>query len=153
MLIIRKYEDKDWAAIQEIHDLARMYELTGAGLPEAFLRLEDTYENEDLFENEVLVAERDGTVLGFVAYSEEELAWLYVHPSAMRQGIARALVSHVLSLTEGKMTLEVLCGNDPAIKLYEAMGFVTVEIGSGQMPGNEKFSVRAHVMEYNADKE
>lgn len=42
--------------------------------------------------------------------------------------------------------LEVLLGNKPALRLYEAMGFETIEIIFGHMPGNEPFKVSVHSM-------
>ncbi len=148
MLIVRNYEENDWESLKEIHDAARMNELSSAGLPEAFLTLEETYVNEGLFDYELAVAQRGAAVVGFIAFTEDEIAWLYVLPGAARQGVGRALVSHALNRMGGKIALEVLCGNDPAIKFYESMGFKTVEIASGKMPGNEAFNVSVHVMEH-----
>ena len=44
------------------------------------------------------------------------------------------------------MSIEVLEGNRPALALYLACGFREAETASGQMPGNEEFSVTCRVL-------
>ena len=52
-----------------------------ASLMDAFLPLEEVVESEGLFEYKHLgVALVNDQVVGFCAYSEDELAWLYVMP-------------------------------------------------------------------------
>jgi ribosomal protein S18 acetylase RimI-like enzyme len=46
-----------------------------------------------------------------------------VVPPARRQGIGRRLLVEVLELAPAKVTLEVLEQNEPAIRLYEDLGF------------------------------
>ncbi|MGN0778006.1 MAG: GNAT family N-acetyltransferase [Aristaeellaceae bacterium] len=145
-LVIRPYEERDWQAIEAIHDAARMQELTLAGLADAFIPLAQAAVSEGLFDYTVEVAEQAGQVVGFVAYTPEELAWLYVAPQWMRQGIGRALVRHVLGRCDGTVTLEVLTGNAPARRLYEHCGFRLTETVSGRMPGNESFPVTVWCM-------
>lgn len=95
MLTIRKYEETDWKSIERIHGSARKIELKLTGLEEAFLPLQIAAKREDLFAYPGLfVAETEGTVAGFAACTEEELAWLYVEPSRMRQGIGRQFLHH-----------------------------------------------------------
>lgn len=87
-----------------------------------------------------------------MAYSDDEIAWLYVDPDMMRQGVGRSLIMHVIENTTHKpLGLEVLVGNNPALHLYEAMGFETTEICSGMMPGNESFEVTVHCMQQKND--
>ena len=140
-ILIRPYEARDWPAIEAIHDAARMQELTLAHLAEAFIPLQQAAVSEGLVDYTVAVAERDGRVAGFVAYTPEELAWLYVAPGCMRQGIGTALVRHALAMRQGPMTLEVLVGNEPARRLYEGCGFRLTDTVTGRMPGNEQFRV------------
>ncbi|MGN1019775.1 MAG: GNAT family N-acetyltransferase [Aristaeellaceae bacterium] len=147
---IRPYAERDWAAIEAIHDAARAQELTLASLAEAFVPLKEAAVREGLFDYAVEVAEQDGEVVGFVAYTPEELAWLYVSPDRMRQGVGRALVRHALEKREGPMTLEVLVGNDPARRLYEGCGFRLTDTVTGRMPGNEAFRVTVWCMTHEA---
>jgi GNAT superfamily N-acetyltransferase len=104
-MIIRKYLEKDWSRICEIHDLARLDELRSASLEDAFLPMEIAAESENLFEYELFVAERKGIVVGFIAYDEDEIAWLYVDPTLYRIGVGRALVNTVTNATSRTFTI------------------------------------------------
>lgn len=148
-VVIRPYQQEDWAAIQSIHDRARRAELGLAGLAQAFVPLREAAVSEGLFDYTVEVAlNGQERVVGFVAYTHQELAWLYVEPDAQRQGIGAALVRHVLGKVRcAPVCVEVLCGNEPAKALYEKMGFHTVRIAHGRMPGNEAFQVKVYCME------
>ena len=141
---IRKYLEKDWPRICHIHDLARLDELRGASLEDAFLPLEVASKNENIFEYDLLVAEHNGVVAGFIAYDEEEIAWLYVDPTLYRIGIGKALVNTVIEASSSAFTIEVLKGNSAALQFYLNAGFSMVETHSGVMPGNEKFDVTVH---------
>lgn len=143
---IRDYRETDWPRIQAIHDAARMDELRLAGLEAAFLPLSVAAEREGLFEYRLRVAELDGAPAGFAAFSEDELAWLYVDPALSRRGVGRALVEDALSHMERPVSIEVLKGNEPALALYLSCGFRETETVSGKMPGNESFSVTVHVL-------
>ena len=146
---IRPYEARDWDDICRIHDAARIDELRGAGLLEAYLDLAATYENEGLFDDEVWVAEHDGRVAGFIAgsVSDEggEITWIYVDPGLYRRGIGRALVAHFVSLSGGPVELEVLEGN-AARDFYEALGFVLEGTTTGKLAGNEAFTATGHTL-------
>jgi ribosomal protein S18 acetylase RimI-like enzyme len=77
-----------------------------------------------------------------VAFTEDELAWLYVHPIFQRRGIGRKLAEFAISqMDPGEKTVEVLCGNMPANKLYVSLGFTKETVVHGKMPGNESFDV------------
>ncbi|MEJ6004907.1 GNAT family N-acetyltransferase [Paucibacter sp. AS339] len=125
----------------EIHDAARRDELAAAGLGEAYLTLAETADNEGFHEYEIRVAERDGDVMGFVAFSMDELAWLYVDPRLYGTGIGTALIQAVLHEIPASLSAEVLDGNVPALAIYKKAGFVEVGRSHGRMPGNEDFAV------------
>lgn len=109
--------------------------------------METVVEEEGLFEyKHVEVALLDEQVVGFCAYSEDELAWLYVRPENMRTGIGKQLVAHALETEKSIYYIEVLFGNEPAKWLYERFGFLEREIISGRMPGNEQFHVKVYGM-------
>lgn len=99
------------------------------------------------------VALVEGEPVGFCAYTEEELAWLYVSPAWQRRGIGRALGERALQQEPGIKCVEVLTGNEPARRLYESLGFAARATLSGQMPGNEGYSVQVHAMERLASGE
>ncbi len=144
--IIRPYEAEDFDALCRIHDPARKVELSLAGLSEAFLPLTVAAEREGLFEYQVFVAETDGQVRGFVAFTEDELCWLYVDEHHFRQGIGSRLIDYALGEMGGEVSIEVLEGNQPALSAYEKFGFRIRETVHGKMPGNEAFSVTVHVL-------
>lgn len=147
-ILIRNYDKSDWAAIERIHDCARKTELKYANLEAAFLPLRIAAERENLMDYDgFFVAEWNHAVAGFVACTDEELAWLYVDPACMRKGIGRKLSQHALSTFPHIRYVEVLKGNIPAKKLYESLGFHLVKMEKGRMPGNEDFSVEVYLME------
>lgn len=143
---IRPYTQADWPWIAAVHDAARKLELHLAGLDDAFLPLAEAAEREGLFDYTILVA-ADTEVMGFVAFTEEELAWLYVNPVHTAKGIGRALAQAALSqMGPGPLSVEVLAGNVPALTLYRSLGFTQEEIVHGHMPGNEAFPVTVHCL-------
>ncbi|WP_062131026.1 GNAT family N-acetyltransferase [Demequina aestuarii] len=144
-LAIRAYEPADWEALCRIHDAARVGELKGSVGLDAFLSLEDTYEEEELFDNPVYVAVNDGAVVGFIAASSHEITWLYVDPALQRSGIGSALVAHVLALGGDRIELEVLDGN-VARDFYERMGFVHAGTTTGKLAGNANFTATGHTL-------
>jgi ribosomal protein S18 acetylase RimI-like enzyme len=138
---IRPYTVMDWNRVCEIHDAARRDELAAAGLSDAFLTLAETADNEGFHDYEIRVAERDGNVLGFVAFTTEELAWLYVDPHFYGKGIGSGLIQAALCETAAPLTAEVLDGNVAALATYSKAGFVETGRAHGRMPGNERFAV------------
>lgn len=93
------------------------------------------------------VAELDGQAAGFAAFTNDELAWLYVDPALARRGVGRALVEHALTEMGRPVSIEVLSGNAPALALYEAAVFIGGKTSPAGMPGNEAFPVTVHVLE------
>ncbi len=138
---VRPYAHTDWPAICEIHDLARKIELAAACLDAAFLRLEQTADNEGLFDYQLPVLQDEMQALGFVAFSPDEPAWLYVHPRAHRRGVGTRLVQAAIAATQGDLSVEILTGNDAAVALYKKAGLQEHGQSSGRMPGNEAFEV------------
>lgn len=147
-MMIRPYTANDWGRVCEIHDAARRDELAAAGLGAAFLTLAETAENEGFDAYEIRVAERDAKVLGFVAFSGDELAWLYVDPVFHGAGIGSALIQAALRETAAPLSAEVLEGNAAALAVYSKSGFVEVGRAQGRMPGNESFAVSVRVLRH-----
>jgi len=84
---------------------------------------------EQITAGQVLVAERDGVIVGFAvvlprADGESELDGLFVEPEIWRRGIGRALVDRCgeVSRTHGAAALHVV-GNPHAEGFYIACGF------------------------------
>ncbi|WP_313915098.1 GNAT family N-acetyltransferase [Tahibacter sp.] len=147
-LLVRPYRDTDWGRLCVIHDAARLDELRQSAGVAAFLPLTQAAENEGLFDYTVCVAEADGRVDGFVAFSDDELAWLYVDPACYRRGIGRALVRHAVNSAPGPLTVEVLEGNEAALRLYLDEGFRQLRRVEGRMAGNDAFPAVARVLRH-----
>jgi ribosomal protein S18 acetylase RimI-like enzyme len=146
MLVIRPYRSGDWAAIEAIHDAARLIELRLSVGEEAFLSLAETAENEGLFAGEVWVATEADAVVGFVAACADEITWLYVDTERHRRGIGRALLRHAIGCCGEVVRVETLVGNEPALALYRSEGFTVVETKAGRLVGNERFPATGHRM-------
>lgn len=138
-IVIRPFQTADWPLLCQIHDAARYHELQLSAGTAAFMTLEQTFENEGLFDGRVDVALYNGTVAGFIAYEPAEINWLYVSPAFYRHAIGRGLLEHALHHCEDVVTLEVLEGNEPALALYYSAGFQLVKRTEGQLAGNEAF--------------
>ncbi len=150
--IIRAYESRDFDALCQVHDSARKNELALAGLSEAFLPLATAADREGLFDYQIYVAEGNSQVLGFVAFTEDELAWLYVDVKYPRCGIGSRLIRYALGRMQEDVSVEVLAGNQPALAAYSKFGFRIYETVHGKMPGNEAFPVTVHVLKRGAAK-
>jgi ribosomal protein S18 acetylase RimI-like enzyme len=149
---IRPYSQNDWQFLCAIHDSARLYELQSAGLTDAFLNLEDTAENEGLFDGDLFVAEINDKIYGFAACSGGELTWLYVDPMSFRQGVGRQLVRHAINLSGGNLNTEVLVGNESALNLYLSEGFKIIRRSDGKLAGNESFTASGYVLQRTASE-
>jgi ribosomal protein S18 acetylase RimI-like enzyme len=148
---VRDYAPSDWPHLCAIHDAARKQELLASGLLDAFLTLEQTADNEGLFDGLVLVAEDDAEVLGFIALSDNEITWLYVSPAHQRRGVARRLIRAALRSATGPVSLDVLMGNEAALKLYLSEGFQVVKQVTGKLAGNESFAASGFVLRHEAE--
>ena len=123
MLTYREYQESDWKAICQIHDLARPDELRGSCDPRAFVPIEQDKEVEALKTSRKFVACDDEKVVGFVGVDEKYLAWLYIDPSHYGRGIGRELLKiSIREIGTGAWTI-VLDGNQKAISLYKSEGF------------------------------
>ena len=81
-----------------------------------------------------LVATEGDTVAGYIGsqtvMDETDMMNVAVHPGFRRRGIAQALVlalvEELKKLESHCLTLEVRASNDPAIALYEKLGFAQI---------------------------
>jgi GNAT superfamily N-acetyltransferase len=146
-LEIREYHEVDFDRLCQIHDQARKRELEAANLSGAFKSLKIAAYEEDLFSYNIYVGQKDKKVIGFVAFSDDELAWLYVDSSFQKQGVGSKLIEFSLNKMKRPVYLEVLTGN-PAKELYLHKGFKFCKHESGKMPGNEAFKVEVNLLVY-----
>lgn len=131
-LIVRPAEREDAPAILAVHR-------------ESFLTLCATHYEPDVlahyFANktvagyhpaidrrEMLVCQRGAEIIGMAHAVPGEIAGLFVHPDAARQGVGRLLMQHALPLAmqdhSGPVRLEATLN---AVPFYERCGFVAVK--------------------------
>lgn len=84
-------------------------------------------------------ADPDGTVLGYVGsqtvFEDTDILNVCVAPGARRRGIAEALMRTLEDLVRPKgaeqITLEVRASNEPALRLYEKLGYTRIGLRKG----------------------
>ncbi len=87
----------------------------------------------------------EGVIVGYLLFwhvtDELHLLNVAVEPSARRRGIGRALVEDLLAYARGhaaqRVLLEVRASNEPAIRLYEQLGFHRFNVRRGYYPDGE----------------
>lgn len=144
-VVVREGRPDDAAAIARVH--VRAWQAGYAGLlPDDVLAALDLDERRaaweqrlrDTDETTVLVAERRGEIIGFVACgpsrdedtasdSEGEVYALYVDPDGWRHGVGRALLAAAVERLAARwpvVRLWVLADNARGRRFYEAVGFV-----------------------------
>ncbi len=91
-----------------------------------------------------VLCQREGKPIGYVIYwevsGELDIHNVAVHPRNRRQGVARAMLGHIIeSATQRgfrRMTLEVRKSNDAAQTLYRSLGFETCGLRKGYYSDN-----------------
>jgi [ribosomal protein S18]-alanine N-acetyltransferase len=94
----------------------------------------------------VFVVRRGDRVAGFcnvwIVVDELHVLSIAIHPDHRRAGLGARMVAHVLDAGRAARcviaTLEVRRGNRPAIALYEAAGFETVNVRTGYYQDNNE---------------
>ena len=86
-------------------------------------------------ENAVWVAELEDAVVGYVAFRDDWIEHLFIHPDRQGQGIGPALLAKALADGRPKQ-LWTFQQNTRARRFYEARGFRVVEFTDGA--GNEE---------------
>ncbi|MGE0282267.1 MAG: N-acetyltransferase family protein [Rhizobiaceae bacterium] len=87
--------------------------------------------NHVLPNEQVLVAEADGKVIGFIAVRDEWVNQLYLQPDATGQGVGQRLLDEA---TFGMDVVKLHCfqANAGARRFYERHGFVAESFGDGR---------------------
>jgi GNAT superfamily N-acetyltransferase len=150
---IRQFRDEDFAAIMEItlsaftpiHESFR--EILGSRIfncvyPDWKKSNREYLKSlcEGVDKKNILVAEEDHAVIGFISYflnpqeKSGELGLNAVHPAHQNKGIGTRMYKHVLKRmkTRGIKVVQVGTGGDPshlqARRVYEKSGFVTLQL-------------------------
>lgn len=83
----------------------------------------------------------------------DEIAVLHllaIHPDFRRKGLSKKLLRHIIDDTSGKakaIHLDVISGNDMAVRIYEKVGFRS--IGLYEVYYEDTGNVMVNLMEYN----
>jgi GNAT superfamily N-acetyltransferase len=81
------------------------------------------------------IAETDGKAAGYIAFTDDWINQLYVHPDRHGQGIGAALLAHVMADGHARR-LWTFQQNARARGFYERRGFVAIRLTNGH--GNEE---------------
>jgi putative acetyltransferase len=85
-----------------------------------------------LREQDVLVADDDGHIVGFLAMAHETVEHLYVDPVRRRGGIGSMLLEEAKARMPAGFRLWVFQRNEAARRFYEKHGLVVVELTDGE---------------------
>lgn len=84
---------------------------------------------------DIIVAERHGTVAGFLSHTRGLISHLYVHPAHQSAGVGSALLDDALARHPSPLHLWCFEANTRARALYESRGFRAVERTDGSNNG------------------
>ncbi len=87
------------------------------------------FDEHMLTETRVHLALRDGTLVGFGAFTPESVVQLYVHVDHLGQGIGARLLELAKADSAGRLWLYTFVSNQGAQRFYERHGFDIVERG------------------------
>lgn len=133
---LRRGRAEDAAVLASIHVRSRTTAMPWITLVHDEAETRDWMEQHVLAHQHVLVAERDGAVVGFAAVHDDWLEQLYLEPEAIGTGVGRALLEAAQALRPDGLSLWVFTGNLRARRFYERAGFELVEQTDGS--GNEE---------------
>ncbi|WP_394791728.1 GNAT family N-acetyltransferase [Rhodoferax sp.] len=122
-MAIRAFAPSDLTPVLEIYALSKLDELANeAYVPELVPLDRDPPRFASFKQSSVYVYETT-QLLGFAAYSGNEITALFVHPAARGQRIGRTLLEHLLALVPPDCCLHVAASNTAAMALYRQYGF------------------------------
>lgn len=128
---IRSARSDDAEAIADVHLDSRREAMPW--LPVLHSREEGVayFARHVLVHEEVLVAEVNERVVGFMALEGDHVDHLYIAPSFQGRGIGDKLLAMAKELRPGGLTLWTFQRNARARRFYEARGFVASEFNDG----------------------
>lgn len=134
--MIRKIQSKD---ISRIYHLGTLYD----PLFSNHYRLESYLDNELYIMN---CYEEDSIIKGFVIanklYEKIEILLIYVDKDYRRRGIAKQLLNDLENNNVDSILLEVSIQNISALKLYEKLGYETINIRSKYYNGVDAYVMK-----------
>jgi ribosomal protein S18 acetylase RimI-like enzyme len=130
-VVLRPARPADGSAVAEIYLAAVRSELGYLRLAHADDEVRDYFRDAVLPRLRVVVAVRDGELVGFGAHADGQLDHLYVRPDVLRQGIGAALLERIKAESPDGLTLFAFQRNWPARAFYRRHGFVVAAFASG----------------------
>lgn len=91
---------------------------------------------------DVIVAEDEGTIIGYLALSGQDILHLYVRPGHLRRGVGRRLLDEARGADVPALELWCFQENRAARAFYEASGFVAVGFTDGARTDEKVADVR-----------
>lgn len=128
-ILVREFEEADRGALRLLYaasrDAAFPWQGAGAHRPDDF----DVHTEGE----RILVAVVGAEIQGFASIWEPDsfLHHLFVHPSALRQGIGRVLLAQCGRYFTRPPTLKCLRANGRALRFYQAQGWRVLREGVG----------------------
>ena len=135
-LTVRRVTDADGAHVAEIFLTSRQRAIPWLAQPHTDDETRSWFRDVLVPRGTVVVAEREGGVVGFAEPSDGWLHALYVAPSAQGSGVGSALFEHSMTLQPGGFDLWVFQRNIRALDFSERFGCVEVCRTDGM--GNEE---------------
>lgn len=124
---IRAYRDDDFAILCQIFLRAVRETASQHYAPaqiDAWAQVDEARWRQKLAASRVLVAEKEGEVVGFITAVDRYIDLLFVSPTHSRQGVASALLAELFTLIPtGTLTVEASITARPC---FERMGFQVV---------------------------
>lgn len=126
-MLIRPYRDSDFATLcliflRAVRETASQH--YSPAQINAWAQVDDARWRQKLANSRVLVAEKEGSVVGFITVVDRYIDLLFVAPEYSRQGIASALLTSLFAqVPTGTLTVEASITARPC---FERMGFQVV---------------------------
>lgn len=123
-MTIRAFIKSDFDAIKQIYADSKLDELRFESARYELLPLEDDPKRLSEFkESHVYVYEHNQKVVAYGAVFESHIRAIFVRSDCRRLGIGRELLSYLIAIIDGEVSLNVAKSNAPAKHLYQQYGF------------------------------
>lgn len=139
MTLIRPYASDDFDSVTRLWRAAREVAFPDFQREKGHTFPEDCeyFRNVILQNDDVWVAEVDGSVAGFLAIAGDFVDQLFIHPDFQRRGVGRDLLEQAKRLSPEHLFLYTFQVNVNGRAFYEKNGFAAVRFGVSPAPESE----------------
>jgi ribosomal protein S18 acetylase RimI-like enzyme len=130
--LIRDGRQDDAVTLAYIHTESRITAMPWLAVVHSLQETERWMADVVLANQRVRVAFRQGSVVGFTAFTEGWLEQLYIRPGFQRQGVGSSLFQDACALAVGEFRLWVFQRNTAARSFYERHGCRLVKMTDGR---------------------